>query len=116
MSRPCKTGDDFRYAARVYKQKALEEKALEDIKIIAYNILSGDSKYDVTKASAGEWFDGYTYCHNKEKQWCGRGRYKYKGYLHHSGDGYCFFSNSEIGIWCKLIEKVLGDQLFFPCV
>jgi hypothetical protein len=105
---------DYRYAARVYMTKAVQEKALETIKTLAYTLIRPDMQYEVTKAKDGELFEGYTYCHDSMKTYCPHGYFRYQGYL--KPNGYSFYSNSEIGIWCKLVENILGNEMYFPCI
>jgi hypothetical protein len=107
----CTDKDSYRYAARVLKQNAVEKQALNDIKIIAYTIIGDKRDFVVEQAKTGELFQGIPYG--------GQSSFKWRGKLKMSDSDnyeYYFFSNSEIGVWCKFIERVLGDQLFFPAV
>ncbi|MNH66470.1 hypothetical protein D3C73_185010 [compost metagenome] len=110
---------DKRYAGRVYLDKAIKQKAKDDIETIAYSLIRPTQRFDITK---GE-FDKYPYCKHGTKKHCPIGKkYKYMGYLkardaesdNAPPSGYMFYGNSETEVYLEFIKSFIDNGLYFP--
>lgn len=109
---------DKRYAGRVYLDKAIKQKAKDDIEIIAYSLIRPTQRFDIEK---GE-FDRYPYCKHDTKNFCPVGKkYKYMGYLKSKNaenvdvpSGYMFYGNSKTEVYLEFIKGVIDDGLYYP--
>lgn len=110
---------DKKYAGRVYLDKAIKQKAKDDIETIAYSLIRPDQRFDITK---GE-FDKYPYCKHDTKNLCPVGKkYKYMGYLKakdpESGapSGYMFYGNTETEVYLEFIKRIIDNGLYYPAL
>lgn len=113
------TRTEYAYRARVYKTKTVQKQALEDLKIIAYTVLGDSRQFIIEQAKSGETFDNYPSCKHWEKKYCRSKGTKWRGgfkFPENPNPTYYFFSDSELGLWCQLIEHMLGDPIMYPPV
>lgn len=92
----------FKYAARQYKDYAIAKEIETDLKVMVYAILGNGKKIEIQSSNTLTNFG----VGGKEK--------KYKWFAYIKPNGYMFFSDSEIGLYCKIIEKIVGGQLYVP--
>ena len=83
---------EMNYSGRIYHDKAVKEKILKDLKAMCGAVLCGRESSDKK------------YCHCKKK--------KYMGYV--KPGGYMVFADSEIGVYCKVIEMFAGNEIIVP--
>lgn len=93
--------NDFRYAARQYRDYAIAKEMQDDLKVMAYTALgnlSFDIKYSKEKSNFG------VVGKNEEYHW----------FCYVKDRGYMFFGRSEIELYCKIIASIVGNQLYIP--
>ena len=100
---------DIEYKSRIYTYKAITEMVMKDLKVIAGAVLSGRT-LEIEENTDG--FDMYPSCNHWEKKYCHCKPKKYMGYI--KPGGYVVFADSEIGIYCKVIELFLGRRVNIP--
>ena len=93
--------DDFRYAARQYRDYAIAKEMQDDLKVMAYTAL-GRLEFDIQESKEKSNFGVI----GKEA--------KYHWFCYVKERGYMFFSESEIGLYCQIIEHIVGNQLYIP--
>lgn len=103
---------DYKYTARIYKQKAVHKQVEDDIKTMVYTMLGGDRKLRIEKKEDG--FDIYPSCKNWEKKYCRCKNKKYMGYVEELG--FMFYADSELGVYLEVLKGLLADQIIFPAV
>lgn len=116
---------DYKYKARTYTQNALEEKIFKDVKIMA-NTLLPEGRRLVIERTDEKNNDRYPSCKNWEKKYCPAKPTKYVGYIEffdkdEEGENrwlrrYHIYSDSELGVYLRFIERLLGDRLFYPVI
>lgn len=92
---------DFRYAARQYRDYAIAKEMQDDLKVMAYTAL-GSLEFDIQESKEKTNFGV-----------CGKEK-KYNWFCYVKERGYMFFSESEIGLYCQIIEHIVGNQLYIP--
>lgn len=123
---------DYYYAARVYKQKALEKQIEDDIKTMVYTLLNRDKRRlrtenadNVIKASGEplKQFDGYSGCKHWEKKFCPANGKKWAGYIEEWDEDdrvwrspYVLLADSELGIYLQVIDFYIGKRSVYPGV
>lgn len=98
-----------KYKARIYHDKAITDAITQDLKVMAEAVLCGRN---ITIERSHDGFDMYQSCNHWEKKFCYCKRKKYMGYI--KPGGYMVFADSEIGIYCKVIEMFAGDRIVMP--
>lgn len=93
--------DKFRYHARTYKDIAVEKEMLTDLKVMAFAALGSlDFKISHSVSPSNFGIVGVDPI------------YHYFCYV--DGRGYMFYNKTEIGLYCNIIEKIVGDKLYVP--
>lgn len=93
-----------RWAGRIYLDKALKERARDDIETIAYSFIRPDQRLDIEK---GEF--------ERKGQ-----TFKYRGYLRaveqgsDTPSGYLFYGNSETQVYLDLLRGFIDNGLYYP--
>lgn len=94
--------DDYRYAARQYKDYCIAKEIENDLKVMVYAILGRDKTMKIQSSKEPSNFGVV----GKEK--------KYHWFAYIKPDGYMFFAQSEIGLYCNIIAAIVGDELYLP--
>lgn len=100
---------NYKYKARIYHDKAITEKIENDLKVMVESVLCG-RKLVIEYNSKG--FDPYPGCKHFDKKYCFSKPKKYRGYI--KPLGFAVHADSEIGIYCKVIELLVGNRVVIP--
>lgn len=103
------TGDELRYRARNYIDKAVIPKIEEDLQVMVYALI-GEKKLEILHEPKG--FDVYPSCKDSAKEWCPGKKKKYQARL--PEHALCWFGDSIIEIYCQIITSVAGRQVYMP--
>jgi len=115
---------DYYYQARVYKQKAVKKQVEEDIKTMVYTLLRSDTRrLEINKCESKEGYNCYQSCKGSLKDICPSKNKKYQGIIKNYDKEldrwikeYYFHSDSELGVYLKVLESVLANELYFPSI
>ena len=100
---------EMNYSGRIYHDKAVKEKILKDLKAMCGAVLCG-RELDIRKDKDG--YDMYPSCKSSDKKYCHCKKKKYMGYV--KPGGYMVFADSEIGVYCRVIEMFAGNEIIVP--
>ena len=92
----------YKYAGRQYKDYAIAKEIESDLKVMVYAVLGENKTLEIQSSKTPTDFK---VCGLHEK-------YKWFGYI--KPNGYMVFANSEIGLYCEIIKKIVGDRLYIP--
>ena len=93
---------DFRYAARQYKDYCIAKEIQNDLKVMVYAILGSKKELEIKSSKTPTNFG------------VGGKKEKYKWFAYIKPNGYMFFAQSEIELYCKIISSIVGNQLYLP--
>jgi len=93
---------DYQYAARQYKDYCIAKEIENDLKVMVYAVLGNKKTLDIQSSKSPTNFGVVG---KKEK---------YKWFAYIKPDGYMFFAQSEIELYCNIISSIVGDQLYLP--
>lgn len=94
--------DDFLYAARQYKDYCIAKEIENDLKVMVYAILGSKKNLEIKSSDTPTGF----------KVGGIDRKYKWFGYV--KPDGYMFFGDSEIELYCKIIASIVGNRSYLP--
>lgn len=97
----CDTSD-YKYAARQYKDYSIAKEIESDLKVMIYAILGDKKDIDIQSSKEKSSFGVV----GKEPL--------YHWFAYIKPDGYMFFGESEIELYCNIIAKIVGNRLYIP--
>ncbi|MEK3796122.1 hypothetical protein MKX42_30735 [Paenibacillus sp. FSL R7-0204] len=95
---------NYRYAGRVYLDRALKEKVRDDVQVIAQAFIRYDQRLDIEKGDFERHGQRYTH----------RGYLRAKERGSETPSGFTFVGNSETQVYLDLIRAFIDDGLYFP--
>lgn len=93
---------EYKYAARQYKDYSIAKEIESDLKVMVYAILGDKKNMNVQSSKVASCFGVV----GKEP--------KYHWFAYIKPDGYMFFAESEIELYCNIIAKIVGNRLYIP--
>lgn len=93
---------DYRYASRQYKDYCIAKEIENDLKIMIYTILGSKKTIDIQNSKQPSNFGVV----NKEE--------KYYWFAYIKPNGYMYFGQSEIELYCNIIASIVGNRLYIP--
>lgn len=97
-----KNTSDYKYAGRQYKDYTIAKEIETDLKVMVYAILGDKKTLEIQSSKTPTDFHVVGL---KEK---------FKWYAYIKPNGYMIFANSEIGLYCEIIKRIVGDRLYIP--
>ena len=111
--------ESIEWKARLFKDKTLIPQIEEELRVLVQTILGNNRKLSIERwdnitygDGTKRLFDMYPSCKCSSKKYCPAKEKKYKGYI--SDLGYSFYADSKIGVYCKVIERFVGDKVIVP--
>lgn len=113
--------DDLEWASRLCKDKLVTEHVEKELQVLVHIILGNKRTLEieyyencVNADGTVTLFDRHPGCNDAvAKKHCPECKgAKYRGTIPELG--YLFYSNSEIGIYCDVIKRFVGDKVIIP--
>ena len=124
--------EDYKYKARVYRQKALEKQIQDDIKTMVNALMMKGKRRlvireakEVIKADGTilKVYDAYSSCKSDLKKYCPASNKKWAGYIEEYDEEdkewhtkYRVLSESEFGVYLEVLNLYFGRKAQFPAV